>query len=150
MQPILEDRQLETRHGGIIGDGITIRADQRAFKQILLNLLSNAAKFSHDEGRIVVIANARGEDLELQVRDNGIGLSGEDLERVFERFVQVQDPMHRSHDGTGIGLPLSRSLAELQGGSLHLEQGEKGGVTAVLRLPGAAVQAEPESMRSIA
>lgn len=152
MQPLLDQNGLSLHHAGAIGDDLGLRADQRAFRQIMLNLLSNAVKFSLEGGRIDLSANVHGADLELRICDHGIGLQPEDLERVFERFVQVQDPMSRGHDGTGIGLPLSRSLAGLHGGTLHLESQPGDGVTAVLRLPGAIVArgAGVQPMRSIA
>jgi len=152
IQPILDGRnlQLDILPDQIRdGDALDLNADPCALRQILLNLLSNAAKFSDEGGRVTLSAVATGGDLEIQVRDHGLGMGKDDLERVFERFEQLQDPMRRSHEGSGIGLPLSRSLAELHGGTLHLELPETGrGVIAVLRLPGcvnvANVVAEPK------
>jgi PAS domain S-box-containing protein len=150
MQPLFDKRDLLLDQGEADLSGTIIRVDERALRQILLNIMSNAVKFSHQKGHIGMAVLTTGSDLEIRIRDHGIGLPDPDLERVFERFVQVQDPMHRSHDGTGIGLPLSRSLAELHGGSLHLEKEAAEGVTAVLRLPGVVIANEPTPMRSIA
>ncbi|MEQ9122034.1 MAG: PAS domain S-box protein [Alphaproteobacteria bacterium] len=110
-------------------------ADRRGFRQILLNLLSNAMKFSLEDGRIEVRIEAHGRDLRLVVADQGIGIPTEQLERVFERFEQVRNPNSPAVGGTGIGLPLSRMLAEMHGGTLHLESVYGQGTRAVLALP---------------
>jgi len=99
-----------------------VRADRRRVRQIVLNLLSNAIKFSRPGGTITV-ALAAGEDgaVELIVRDDGIGISERDRERVFEPFFQVDAEMSRSREGTGLGLPLTKRLIELHGGTLRLD-----------------------------
>ncbi|WP_416898781.1 MAG: ATP-binding protein [Minwuia sp.] len=126
-------QRLETRIG--LPEGTMLHADERAVKQVLLNLLSNAAKFSPAGGEILLSAGCEGADLEIRVTDRGQGIDPADMERVFERFVQVQSAMSRSHSGTGIGLPLSRALAEMHGGTLDLESQPGKGTTAILRLP---------------
>ncbi len=112
-----------------------IEADPRAFRQILLNLLSNAIKFSDDGERIDLEIRLTPSAFELAVRDRGRGIAATDLARVFERFVQVENHLNRQHEGIGIGLPLSRALAELHGGRLELESEIGVGTVATLTLP---------------
>jgi PAS domain S-box-containing protein len=124
---------IETRIGG---DLPIVRADPRMVKQMLMNLLSNAIKFSPEGARIRISAARRDGDLvELAVTDTGIGISEEDLPRVLEPFVQVDVPMERRQEGTGLGLPLTKSLAELHGGSFRIWSRERMGTRAVILLP---------------
>jgi signal transduction histidine kinase len=97
-----------------------ITADRRKPHQVLLNLLSNAIKFTPPEGRVTIAMERAGGDLLLTVADTGIGVSGEDQERIFEAFEQVSGA-NRDGGGTGLGLALSRQLVELHGGRLWLE-----------------------------
>ncbi len=109
-----------------------IRSDPRRLRQILLNLLSNATKFG--EGKpIAVRAELQGDELCILVRDHGVGIPAHLQSRVFEEFVQLPNS---KTGGTGLGLPISRRLSKLLGGSLELAQSRPGhGTTFVLRLP---------------
>jgi CheY-like chemotaxis protein/anti-sigma regulatory factor (Ser/Thr protein kinase) len=116
--------------------GLTVQADPLRFEQMLVNLLTNAAKYSEPEGRIEVTAAADGDMVEIGVRDQGLGLDPEALEAIFELFVQVDDSLSRSEGGLGIGLPLVRQLAMLHGGTIHAtSEGRGKGSLFVLRLP---------------
>jgi len=96
--------------------------DARQQKQILLNLLSNAVKFTPSGGTIEVSVAVDGRGgISLRVTDTGIGIAPEDIEKVLEPFGQAQSKPDRSHEGTGLGLSLSKSLTELNGGRLTLE-----------------------------
>jgi len=96
--------------------------DRLKLKQILLNLLSNAVKFTEPGGRIVVSVDTDPErGLYIAVRDSGIGIAAADLPRVFQPFVQVDSALNRTHNGTGLGLPLAAAMAELHGGKLVVE-----------------------------
>jgi signal transduction histidine kinase len=120
-----------------------VRGDERRLRQVLLNLVSNAVKFSGAAGH-VRIAAAMTEDgtLRLTVSDNGIGISREELERVFQPFTQLDSSLSRRFQGSGLGLYLSRALAVAHGGTLHLESPGSGqGTTAVMTLPAARVLA---------
>jgi two-component system cell cycle sensor histidine kinase PleC len=112
------------------------RADARMLKQMLLNLLSNAVKFT-DVGGLVTVSAALGQDgwLAIRVTDNGIGIAESDLPTALATFGQVDSVLSRQHQGTGLGLPLVRSLAELHGGSLELESRPGVGTEATIRLP---------------
>jgi len=115
---------------------LVLQGDERKLRQVLLNLISNAIKFTPAGGTVEVSTHvdARGARV-IMVRDTGVGISGHDLERVFEPFVQADGNLDRASSGTGLGLPLSRKLAELHGGTLHLESAVGIGTTAIVTLP---------------
>jgi signal transduction histidine kinase len=113
----------------------TMYSDEGKVSQILRNLVSNAIKFT-ESGEIRVVAAPRGkETVVFQVTDTGIGIAREDQERIFEEFGQVDGPMQRRMAGCGLGLPLSRRLAHLLGGSLTVESRFGAGSTFTLELP---------------
>ncbi len=120
-------------------DRSRVRADKRALKQILLNLLANAVKFTPRGGR-VRIAAAAGADgmITIEVVDTGIGIAAGDLKRIFEPFQQAESTVSRAHEGTGLGLVIAKSLVELSGGSLAVESKVGIGTTVRIRLPAAA------------
>ena len=99
----------------------SVVADERKLKQILLNLLSNAVKFTPDDGRIEVRARCVGDDLEIAVEDTGIGIAASDHEAVFEEFRQVGRQYTSKHEGTGLGLALTRRFVELHGGTIRVD-----------------------------
>ena len=111
-------------------------ADERALKQIVINLASNAVKFTQDGGRIDISAtrNAQG-DFELVVADNGPGISREKIDRVFKPFSQVDNRYDRQSGGTGLGLALVRGLCELHGGRAWIESEPGNGTRAIVVLP---------------
>jgi len=109
-------------------------SDQDKVKQILLNLLSNAAKFTH-QGEITVRVRRKGQNLEIAVADTGIGISEEALDTIFQEFQQADTSTTREYGGTGLGLSISRSLAYLLGGDLSVESQEGEGSTFILSLP---------------
>jgi signal transduction histidine kinase len=106
-------------------------ADERKLKQILLNLVSNSVKFTPAGGRVDVSASFDpSAGLSITVQDTGIGIASADLQRVLEPFVQVENSLTRSYQGSGLGLPLAAKMAEMHGGKLSLES-EIGRGTAV-------------------
>lgn len=113
-----------------------IHADKQKLKQIIMNLLGNAIKFTPKHGRITLEARTTPDgELEIEVNDSGIGIAPEDLERVLEPFVQADSALHRKFDGAGLGLPLSRGLARLHGGDLRLESQPGRGTRAIVTIP---------------
>jgi signal transduction histidine kinase len=100
-------------------------ADGRKLLQILLNLMSNAVKFTPAGGTVTVSAMADPETLTIRIADTGIGIAAPDIERALSAFGQVHNLMTREHQGTGLGLPLAKRLTELHGGRfiLHSEPG---------------------------
>jgi signal transduction histidine kinase len=118
-----------------------VYADERKLKQILINLLSNAIKFTGSGGSVqVVAAVAASGGLEISVRDSGIGIAPGDMAKVLEPFGQVPSMLESPPLGTGLGLPLSRKLAELHGGTLEIESAVGRGTTVLLRLPAERVR----------
>jgi signal transduction histidine kinase len=117
----------------------TLMADNSRVKQILINLLTNAAKYTEPGGMILLAVESKGESLVIIVRDNGIGIPRDLLPRVFDMFQQGDAPIHRDHRGLGVGLALVKSLVDLHGGSISAHShGERTGSTFVVRLPGVA------------
>ncbi len=96
-------------------------ADRRMLKQILINLISNAVKFTHDGGRITIGSRITENGAEIFVRDTGIGIQAEDIPKALAKFEQVDEGMARDFDGTGLGLPLAKAMTELHGGELIID-----------------------------
>jgi signal transduction histidine kinase len=116
--------------------------DERKIVQILVNLLSNAFKFTPAGGGVTLSALPRADgSLDLVVRDSGIGIAPGDIEKVLSPFGQVESVFSRRNHGTGLGLPLARSLAELHGGTLSLQSIEGHGTTVTIHLPARRVMA---------
>jgi two-component system, NtrC family, sensor kinase len=111
-----------------------IRADERKVKQVLLNLLSNALKFTPDGGRIDVRAGVRDGGAEVAVTDTGIGIAPEDQPKVFDEFQQV-GTASKKVEGTGLGLAISRKFIELHGGRIWVESQVGHGSTFTFTLP---------------
>jgi signal transduction histidine kinase len=112
-----------------------IRADQKRVKQVLLNLLSNAIKFTPAGGKVAVKIYERGGMTAVDVADTGIGIAAEDVPIALERFGQVDRERARKHEGTGLGLPLSKRLMELHGGGLELQSTPGVGTTVTILFP---------------
>ncbi|MDE2228271.1 MAG: response regulator [Alphaproteobacteria bacterium] len=120
----------------IASDLPTLNADERMVKQVLLNLLSNAIKFTPAGGSVRVSARVDEQDgLTILVADTGIGIAPADLERALQPFEQIDSSLHRKYQGTGLGLPLARSMCELHGGSLAIASTVGHGTTVTVRFP---------------
>jgi signal transduction histidine kinase len=114
---------------------LKVRADAEKLKQIVLNLLSNAVKFTEPGGRITLACTPRIDTVALTVSDTGHGIAADQLERIFEPFVQVDARLVRTHEGVGLGLAISRDLARGMGGDLTAESTPGAGSTFTLLLP---------------
>ena len=145
--PLAEKKSIELSCGldcDLGGSTPLIWVDPTKFKQILLNLLSNAIKFTSRGGRVTIVSGVdSGGDLVIRIADNGIGIPPEHLQTVLQPFEQVEDPMTRQNDGTGLGLPIARALIELHGGTLHLASEVGVGTTVTLRLPREYIRSTP-------
>lgn len=119
-----------------------LEADARAIKQMLLNLLANALKFTPAGGRVTIVARAEGEFVELSICDTGVGIAREDLARLVRPFEQAGDAASREL-GAGLGLALVRSLANLHGGAFEIESEPGLGTIARISLPRRAPRAAP-------
>jgi cell cycle sensor histidine kinase DivJ len=109
--------------------------DPRAFKQIVLNLVSNAIKFTERGGMVTVSAGVEGLRLVLRVADNGVGIAAEDLKRIGDPFFQAGKTYQRRHEGTGLGLSIVKSLVALHGGEMTVQSRIDEGTTVAVALP---------------
>ncbi len=122
----------------IPGDLPTVHADERLMRQVLINLLSNAVKFTPSGGTVSVGAGVAPEGgVWLAVTDTGIGIAPQDIATALEPFRQVDSSVSRKYEGTGLGLPLVKSIVELHGGAIGLESTPGAGTTVTVRLPAA-------------
>ncbi|MBT9514268.1 MAG: PAS domain S-box protein [Acidovorax sp.] len=136
--------ELEARRKGLAfsvhtpSEPVLLTTDRRALSQILINLVGNAIKFTQ-EGRVDVALHelplpGGGRAVQLRVQDTGLGIAQQELPRLFEAFSRVESADRRHHEGTGLGLHLSRKLAEALGGTLGFDSEEGRGSTFVLEL----------------
>jgi signal transduction histidine kinase/CheY-like chemotaxis protein len=128
------------------GDLPPLYTDEGKVSQILRNLISNALKFTeHGEVRVSVTLSSDGRSVAFAVADTGIGIAPEDQERIFQEFGQLDNRVQRKVRGTGLGLPLSRKLAQLLGGSLTVTSAPGVGSTFVAQIPVHYVEPAPST-----
>jgi signal transduction histidine kinase len=123
-----------------------VYVDPEMWEKVVLNLLSNALKFTF-EGEIAVALRAAEEGVELAVRDTGVGIPAEELPRLFDRFHRVRGVRARSHEGSGIGLALVSELVRLHGGAVRVESVVDAGTTLTVSLPRGAAHVPPDRVR---
>ena len=133
-EPQVAAKQIRYEHGRC-DPGLTIWADREKTHQILINLVSNAVKFTKPGGRIVVDCEVRGDYVEFHVGDTGEGIPSGKLSSIFEPFVQVKTGFTREHEGVGLGLAISRDLARMMHGDLEVTSTVGVGSRFTLRLP---------------
>ena len=117
-----------------------LQVDEGRLQEIVYNLLDNAVKYSQPGGRISVRAERRGEMISLSVSDDGVGIPGKDLPRIFERFYRSDKARHRELGGTGLGLSIVKHIAQLHGGRVEAESEVGRGTTVRVHLPLGATQ----------
>jgi two-component system cell cycle sensor histidine kinase PleC len=115
--------------------GIHLKADRRALKQIALNLLSNAVKFTPDGGTVTVQGHLRAGAVIIGIKDNGIGIPRQALQKLGRPFEQVESQLTKRHQGSGLGLAIAKSLVELHGGAMRIGSRLGRGTLVVVRLP---------------
>jgi PAS domain S-box-containing protein len=125
---------------------LTVRADAMRLKQVLMNLVGNAIKFTPEGGRISLQARPENGAVRIEVRDSGPGILPEEQKRIFEAFVRLQKP-GKSSEGTGLGLAITQRLVELHGGNLGLESETGEGSCFYFQLPSAAGRTEPLALK---
>lgn len=133
MAPIASEKNITL--ASAIGEGMRIQVDRRAMKQILLNLMSNAVKFTPADGCVTTRARLERDVVVVAVEDNGIGIPKRELERLGQPFVQVENQFTKTHQGSGLGLAIARSLTELHRGKMMIESEVGEGTTVTVRLP---------------
>ena len=137
------DRAGVSLRGVLPADVLPANADRRAVKQIALNLLSNALKFTPRRGSVTLTLRPAGEVLELVVADTGVGIAPSDLERLGRPFEQAGDPAQKAA-GSGLGLSLVRAFARLHGGDMSIESQLGEGTTVIVRMPVLSDTSAPE------
>lgn len=151
-QPLIEAKR-QLLGIDVPAHGLRVHADAARLAQVISNLLTNAAKFTGSGGAITAQARAEGGEVVLDIRDTGVGMTPQELESVFELFVQGRQGLNRAEGGLGLGLTISRNLVRLHGGSLQAaSEGPGRGSLLTLRLPrlGAALgPRRPEPVRAL-
>jgi len=135
--PQMQAKGLRYSYGGCDAT-LALRADGEKLQQILLNLLTNATKFTDRGGEVRLETEAAGDFVRVRVRDTGVGIAADKLSLIFDPFVQVDSQYTRTRDGVGLGLAISRDLARGMGGELTVESALGIGSTFTLSLPSAA------------
>lgn len=118
-----------------VGGDVTVDADKRAVKQVIVNLLANAVKFTPGGGKIEIRCYEESGTVHVTVQDSGIGIAKDLLETVFEAFHRGDAKLARQYDGTGLGLSVCRRLVEMHGGRIRLESAPNIGTTVFFHLP---------------
>ncbi len=128
----------------------SLRGDEKKFKQIVINLLSNAIKFTPEGGQVSLGAeiDANG-DLKVMISDTGIGIAAEDLDKAMAPFSQVDSAFSRKYEGTGLGLPICKALAELHGGGLTMRSEPGVGTTVTVRFPAERIERSPRDTKAV-
>ena len=117
------------------GNTPPVLADSNRIRQVLLNLLDNAFKFTHDGGEIVVSTKSTKDKVEVSIKDNGSGIFLEEQDKIFERFYQIENAATKKHYGIGLGLSICKDIVEAQGGRIWVESKERDGSNFVFTLP---------------
>jgi two-component system cell cycle sensor histidine kinase PleC len=133
VHPSAMEREVQFTLAG--SSNVSVRADKRALKQILINLLANAVKFSLPGGKVVLRATRYKGSVRIAISDTGVGIAKHELPRLGKPFEQVENQLTKGHKGTGLGLAISRSLAELHGGKLDIKSKPGDGTTVTCILP---------------
>jgi two-component system cell cycle sensor histidine kinase PleC len=125
----------------------TIAADRRALMQIMLNVLSNAVKFTRTGGRVSVSCQERHNTMSIRIADTGIGIPPNKLASITRPFEQVSSHYTRDHEGSGLGLAITKELVEMHGGSLQIESALGVGTAVTMRFPYSARKKEKRPLR---
>lgn len=132
MRPLADKKGQTLSHGSV--SSVAVRADSTRFKQILMNLVGNAVKFTPEGGKIELHVKDFEEFVRVEVRDSGPGIAPEEQKRIFEAFYRLSHA-DKNTEGTGLGLAITRRLVELQGGQLGIESRTEGGSCFYFTLP---------------
>jgi PAS domain S-box-containing protein len=144
--PLAENKKLTIRRGAT---DLTVTADETRFKQVLMNLLGNAIKFTPEKGLIQIDAHAQGDFIRIDVRDSGPGIPPGEEQRIFEAFYRTQQ-WGNTVEGSGLGLAITRRLVELQGGQISVETRPNEGCCFSFTLPKGLISQSTAQSRSSA
>ncbi len=124
----------------IVDRGILFTGVERMIRQVVINLVGNAIKFTPPEGKVMLSGRKRPDGgYDIMVRDNGIGMNEEEMSRALTPFGQNGNRFTGRHDGTGLGLPLAKAMLELHGGTLILTSAPEMGTTVTMKLPASRI-----------
>ena len=115
--------------------GLSLTNDQTKLRQILFNMLSNAAKFTKNGKITLSVETVNKMNIKFDIIDTGIGMNKEQLENVFEEFTQAESSTSKDYGGTGLGLPISKKMAEMMGGEINAKSSKGKGTTFTVTLP---------------
>jgi PAS domain S-box-containing protein len=123
IQPLAQKKQIQLEIHLSIPDLAMLQGDERRLRQVLINLLSNAIKFTPDGGNVTldVQSNVELKIIQFSVKDTGVGIAPENLQKLFQAFVQVDSSLNRRHEGTGLGLAIVKKIVELHNGTVSVE-----------------------------
>ena len=130
-----EAAKVEIAVNGDLSTWPMLEGDPVKLKQVFVNLIGNAIKFTPEEGRVTVSAEINEGELQIRIRDTGIGMRAEDIPLVLQPFYRVHSALDSKHQGAGLGLPFAKSVIELHGGSLAIESELEVGTTVTVTLP---------------
>lgn len=148
VEPLAQKAGIDLSHS--IEDGLSfIRADERRMRQVLINLLANAVKFTPPGGHIGLAMRRTQKGLLIEVSDTGIGIPADKIDLAMEPFSQVEADINRSYQGTGLGLPLAKRLVELHGGTLSLRSQVNSGTVVSIILPPDRVVDDPDMLFAV-
>ena len=139
---VLETMQPEAGQRGVkmdlhVSGKVLVWADRSELEIILNNLVSNAVKYNHDEGRVDMTVESSGDHVAVRVKDTGIGMSSEEVGRLFREFVRIKNKKTRNILGSGLGLSIVRKLVDLYGGEISVESRPDEGTSFLITLPAA-------------
>jgi Signal transduction histidine kinase len=120
IQPLAAKKKIKIITGNTTGLDLFVLADRTRLKQVLLNLLSNAIKFNRENGEVKFLCEQEDKIIRINVKDNGYGIPGRDLDAIFDPFYRVSDTSNIV-EGTGIGLAVAKQLMQLMGGSIGVD-----------------------------
>ncbi|MCL5104881.1 MAG: HAMP domain-containing histidine kinase [Armatimonadetes bacterium] len=119
-----------------------VHADRRGVEDLLTNLIGNAIKYSYEGGTVEVSISGSTDAVIIEVRDSGIGIKESDLGKVFGEFYRADNAREFTRDGTGLGLPIVKSIVDAHGGTIDVESGSEGGTKFTVRLPVSIIEAD--------
>jgi signal transduction histidine kinase len=131
--------QAEAKHIRLVASGIeeiiALKCDELRMRQVLINILSNAVKFTLSQGSVSVRVFSSGKHFCIEVRDTGIGMTSDEIKAAIQPFVQIHSTTFQKTEGTGLGLPIAKKLVELHGGDLKISSRPGSGTIITIEMP---------------
>lgn len=118
-----------------MAEDFLISADFQKIRQVLFNLLSNAIKFTKEKGEIDIIVKKNKKKFVIEVKDNGLGIAKKDLDKIFEKFMQLENAYTKKESSTGLGLTITKELVEMHNGTIKVESELKKGSSFIVEIP---------------